>query len=371
MKHLQLLQQLARLELSEQQAKNLVPELSVLQDWAGFLRQAELYAISGLILKHVRQHDLPIPSGSLLALKALGLRHRAAAGARYLLMQDLCAAFATNDIPFIALKGFALAPVIYPEVGLRPMRDIDILVPRHKEQLAATTLRQIGFDLPEEQPTKFMRDSHQLPNATKKVKGFIISVEIHHDALSRDVPDSLFYEQVFSLTQIVKWRELEFDMLGHEQMLHQVTRHLEGLHPGAVLKLINVMDVVLYSEQFIDEIDWRLIKNKYSHVINALKCLHLIHPLSEKLQTTINGKQLAQSELSGVGSIMQPLSQIFSKRRSYSEQFSLLFAPSDWWLHLYYNVDPDRSLWWVKFLRHPFTIIIWLGKRLFSRILGG
>ena len=126
--------------------------------------------------------------------------------------------------------------MVYPSEELRPMRDLDVLVPLGKEQQAAKAIRAMGFDLPDFQPTKFMRNSHQLPNATKTVNGFNISLEIHHDALSRDVPESLVYEDVADNLQTIKWRELEIVTLDHEFMLHQVCRHLEGTHSGALLK---------------------------------------------------------------------------------------------------------------------------------------
>lgn len=368
---LKLLQKLARLELTPKDVDFIQDSFDKLHSWKVFIQQAELYAISSLILKHVQTHELNIPTKELLSLKGLAMRHRAAADARYRLMRDLSHAFAQNGIPFVPLKGLALAPMIYPQDGLRPMRDIDILVPREREQQAADVLRGIGFKLPKAQPSKFMRDSHQLPNATKIVNGFTISVEIHHDALSRDVPGHLFYEDVTPHLQTVTWRELEFKTLGHEKMLHQVSKHLEGLHPGAVLKLINVMDVVLYAEQYINEINWGKLKSQSPHVLNTLKCLHIIYPLSAQLQLNISGTPFDQKELAGVGMIMLPLTHIISKQNTLFEQLKLLFAPSDWWLHLYYNVDPNKSLWLVKCLRHPLTITAWIGKRLFSRVLGG
>jgi hypothetical protein len=368
---LNLLQKLARLELNTQDVNAIQSSFDGLPNWTSFLNKAELYAISGLILNHVQQYDIRVPKAELFALKGLAMRHRAAANARYSLMQELSNALGESDIPFAALKGLALAPMIYPQDGLRPMRDIDILVPREQEQKAADVLRGIGFHLPDTQPSKFMRDSHQLPNATKRVNGFTISVEIHHDALSRDVHGHLFYEDVTPHLQRVSWRELEFKTLGHEQMLHQVSKHLEGLHPGAVLKLINVMDVVLYAEQYIDEINWDELRSNSSHVLNTLKCLHMIHPLSAQLQLKISGTPLDQKELADVGMIMLPLTHIISKQNTVLKQLKLLFAPSDWWLHLYYNVDPNKSLWLVKCLRHPLTIAVWIGKRLFSRVLGG
>ena len=63
-------------------------------------------------------------------------------------------------------------PHIYKVAELRPMRDMDILMPVEQLQKAASVMRELGYNLPTEQPSKFMRDMHQLPNASKKVNGF-------------------------------------------------------------------------------------------------------------------------------------------------------------------------------------------------------
>lgn len=344
-------------------------ELGQVEDWQQWLAQLELYGVSALAFKHVGEHSLSVPLQILIALRALALRHRAAADARYQVMQELLIEFATHQIPLVALKGVALAPMIYPADELRPMRDIDVLVPNHLEPQAAGVLRQMGFELPDTQPTKFMRASHQLPNATKTVNGFTVSVEVHHDALTQNVPEHLLYEDVQPFLQTVQWRDLQLLTLGHEQMLHQVSRHLEGLHPGAVLKLVNVLDVVMYSETFIDEIDWGAIKKSYPHVINTLKCLHMIVPLSAPLQAKAGGVPASRPD--GVGVIMRPLTAIINKHNPLRKQLRLLFAPSDWWLHLYYNREPDKSLLMVKMIRHPLRVCGWLAQRLHSRLLGG
>lgn len=363
------LQTLARLELPTEGLADLQAALLDVDDWDAFLRQAELYGVANLLLKHARAHQLPIPQKSVLALKALALRHRSAADARYQVIQELSQALQEHHIPMVALKGLALAPMIYPADELRPMRDMDVLVPRDKEQEVARIVRNLGFELPEDQPTKFMRDTHQLPNATKKVNGFTISLEIHHDALSRDAPGSFFYEDVATELQTIRWRELALLTLGHEQMLHQVCRHLEALHPGGILKLINVMDVVLYCERFIAQIDWQRVKTQYPHVLNTLRCLHQITPLSVGLQTKVGGVSATQNR--DKGEIMLPLTMIFRRENSLKKKLNLLFAPSDWWLHLYYNVNPIKSLLPVKLVKHPVTILTWLAKRLYSRLLGG
>jgi hypothetical protein len=249
------------------------------------------------------------------------------------------------------------------------MRDIDVLVPLGMQIQAGAILKELGFSLPDEQPSKFMRDSHQLPNATKKVNGFTISVEIHHDALSRDVPGHLFFSDIQSQLQEIRWRDLGLSVPSHEHMLHQVCRHLAGLHPGAVLKMINVLDVVLYAEKYQDEINWRQMQSRYSHVVNTLKCLHQIVPLSKKLRTRVG--PVSDTPVAGVGETMQPLTRIIGANTSLGRKLKMLLLPPDWWMHLYYNVSPEKSLAVTKILTHPVTVAYWLAKRFASRLLGG
>jgi len=78
-----------------------------------------------------------------------------------------------------------------------------------------------------------------------------------------------------------------------------------------------------------------------------------------------------ESDVSGVGEIMNPLTTIFTKRNSFKKKLNMLFLPSDWWLHLFYNTPLNRSLAPTKFVRHPITVAKWFIVRLYSRLLGG
>lgn len=367
--NMRLLQLLTRVSLTASEARVVQTKFDLVKNWQSLLADAELYAISGFVHKHVHEHELKIPGQVRLALKGLAIRHHAAAKARHKIIVEISDAFAKQGIKFVALKGLALAVMIYPEVRLRAMRDMDILVPPVCKFQAGDILKELGFELPDEQPSKYMRDSHQLPNATKKVDGYTISVEVHHDALTRDVKGHLNFNEADGQIRTVDWDGVELNILNHELMLHQVSRHLEGMHPGSVLKLINVMDVVLYAEQFIDEIDWQVVKRDYSHVINTLKCLHLIIPLSLGLQKIVG--QVPSKRPKGVGEIMPSLSAIINKRSKLSEISKNLLFPPGWWLHLHYNCDPSSSLLMVKLLHHPMNVAKWLFNRLISRLLGG
>jgi hypothetical protein len=70
--------------------------------------------------------------------------------------------FNDNDVPVMFLKGILLAPFLYDEVALRPMSDIDLLVPKHLAEKAFDLIVANGALLadPEE---KDHPDNHHLP----------------------------------------------------------------------------------------------------------------------------------------------------------------------------------------------------------------
>lgn len=360
---------LARFSLSEPYLKVAQQALLEETDWQEWINQIELHGLSGFANKHMEECDLPIPDALIMPLKALKVRHTSASQARYQTLFEMNAAFGDRQIPYLALKGAALMPGLYKEGYLRPMRDVDLLLPEQVLDRAAHCLRGIGFDLPQEQPSKFMRDMHQLPNATKVVNGFVSSVELHRDALSREIVGNLHFPESASNRQTIQWRDIQFQALEDVLMLHQVTRHLEGLHSGAVLKLINVMDVIGLSQRVLENGDWPRLCQQHPHVINTLCCLHLLTPLPMPLQHAI--ANLPLNEPSGIGQIMGSLTSILMDKKSLSRRLQQLLLPSDWWLFVYYNVHPDASLVWIKLVRHPLRVANWLARRLYSKLLGG
>ncbi len=360
---------LARFELVDQHLEHACRELSQERDWQEWIDQVELHGLSGFVNKHMAEHDLPIPDALIDPLRQLKARHTAASQARYESLCEINSILTQRSIPYVALKGAALMPHLYQEGYLRPMRDMDLLLPQELEYPAADCLREIGFDLPETQPSKFMRDMHQLPNATKTVNGMVSSVELHHDGISREVTGHFYYPKLQESFQTITWGELEFQALEDVQMLHQVTKHLEGLHSGAVLKLINVMDVIGLAQHVLKTGQWPRLEQEYPHVINTLRCLHLLTPLPEELMQQISA--LPSRKLNSVGQIMGSLRSALSSKNSLGNKLKALLLPSDWWLYLYYNVDPSASLLWIKMVRHPLRVSNWLIRRAYSGLLGG
>ncbi len=360
---------LARFSLQDQSLKTAIAELKREKDWAEWLANVELHGLSGFVNKHLDEHDLPIPTAIRLQLKALKVRHTAAARARHKVLVEIDHAFAEHGISYLALKGAALAPHVYKQAYLRPMRDMDLLIPLEQLAKSGQVLQSIGFEMEQEQPSKYMRDMHQLPNATKVVDGFTCSVELHKDGISREVRGHYYYPKDKTLLQNIEWDALSFQALEDVSMLHQVSRHLEGLHPAALQKLINVMDVIVLAQVVYDSGEWPRLKREFPHVINTLRCLHLLTPLPQGLAEVVG--ELPKTRPQGIGIIMGSLRSGLLHQRGLIAKLKPLLSPSDWWLYLYYNTHPDKSLMWIKCVRHPLRLCNWLARRLYSRLLGG
>lgn len=101
--------------------------------------------------------------------KRLQNEHRMHVVRALMIQRDLLAtahALAAAGIPMAALKGAFLAHFAYPDPGLRPLRDLDILVPREHALRAFNTLLAAGFErLPERmgEPEAALKTDHHFP----------------------------------------------------------------------------------------------------------------------------------------------------------------------------------------------------------------
>src|SRR3990172_208262 len=69
-------------------------------------------------------------------------------------LEILTRLFDQAGIPVVALKGVCFALTIYPDIGLRPMADLDLLVPASKISEAVRLTKSLGYvdAMPEASP---------------------------------------------------------------------------------------------------------------------------------------------------------------------------------------------------------------------------
>ena len=332
---------------------------AAVRNWHELAQQAEIHGLSVMLGRLAADGVISIPRELDLQLKALTIRHQKVLEARRIVLADVIDLFDTHAIEFAFLKGAALSQLVYEPPWLRPMRDIDLLVNREQAPQAQRLLREIGFHN-EDHAEGYLYEHHHLPNSTRIQNGFTISLEVHHDALSGDVSESITLKNLLGNLRSFEFAGKTAHAFGHRDMLKHLCHH--SFEPAHTIKLGSMVDMVLYAAHYADEIDWPELIRSQANVYNALRCIGVLISLPPGLQAKLGGTLPASWHPSGIGQGFEPLSQI-SHLSSRKAQFQRMFAPSQWWMHIFYRVPPEKSLLLTRWVRHPATVGKWLWRR--------
>lgn len=328
-----------------------------LNQWAELPEQAERHGLAPLVYHHLQQAGVVIPRSAKGALQGLYLRHRHTNQVRSQMVAEIAAALDKAGIQVLTLKGIALAHLVYGQAGLRPMRDLDLLVKRADLLKAREILVQLGFDAPDagQRPVP---DKH-LDNATRQAQGFSSSVELHYNLFNRFAPATMTLETIHALPLQFECAGVPISTLGPEDMLLHLCEHL-AYHASIwePIRFIWLADVVGFAEKFVDQIDWDFVRRRYAIVVRQLSLFHHVCPLSE---------QLVRASRVKLGPPPQGIGEEFAgwprylrsdlKGKPPREILRATFFPSEWWLRLHYRLDSVQPLLLYRWFFHPFYIL--------------
>lgn len=348
----------ARINPSDSDKEALFQAFSAFRNWDALVAEAENNAIAPLIFTNLRDSGVVLPKEIKRKLYALVQRHRWANDARAKAMAEISNACNLESIQLIVLKGSFLAHTIYPDPSLRTMSDIDLLAPPDRAMDVQQILRDLGYTVPEHAGSQYMSEHHHLPGAHIERDGLQIHVEIHHDALSGDAPASITSNNLTSPLNVFSIGDRDYFSLGHQDQLRHLYHHMS--EPASRLKLIWCVDIVYYASHFEKEINWKTLAENYPQVINALRVVDYIIPIPENLRRHIPPNR--ENMPTGTGISILPLSILL--RQPVKQRMKNLLYPSDWWLHLYYGVSPDKTLHITRWISHPGQVIKWIIRRL-------
>ena len=329
-------------------------------EWSGLAGESEASHMAPLVRAYLDRHPLNVPESVVLQLQALALRHAACHRARSAAVTEMLDAFERHSIEAILLKGAALAWMIYPSPALRPMSDVDVLVPRAAADSAQRVLRGLRYQA-DPGPRRFGRHAHHLPPAIRTSGGVTLTIEVHVDALPRDVPSSIAFDNLSDPPQALLLERATAFTFGHIDNLRHLAHHLLRPSPGGHIRLIGVIDLLRYATVFHGAIDWKRLEDRHPWVLNVLRCLHYVTPLPSPLGDLIPPATALPKD---AGATIRPFRDVLSTRRHGRAVLRELFHAPDWWMHAYYNVRPGSSLTWVRLFRHPWEVTRWLGLRL-------
>ena len=355
------LRKFAYYQIEPEFRQKMLDVLSSIEDWSEFIFNAEKHALTPILHKHIVDLGFDIPLDAKRIFKSLVFRHKLATKSRYEAMSEIIHHLDALDqnIDFVALKGIALAPMLYDPPSLRPMGDMDLLIDRQFSYEIRQLMHKLDFDM-DDHRSKFMKNHHHLPSADKKVNGINMSIEWHIDAIGRDYSES-YDDQKSMRYETITWENISYKVFDTFFMLEQLCHNIAGVE--YYIKMINIVDIYAYIDKNIEKIDKQKLIDKHHFVYNTIRCLHLYVPLPKRLEALFDVQELS-IYLDGIGQSMLPVSQLFEKSRPLNNRLRLLFQPSDWWMHMFYGVSLENKMYAVKLVRHPIKLIYWLYKRL-------
>lgn len=339
-----------------------------LSTWDCLATQAEAHGLAPLLYTHLQAAEISLPAPIKRELQGLYLRHRHANQVRAAVLVEILTAFQAAGLEVRVLKGAALAHLIYPQPGLRPMRDLDLLVKTSEVQRAQRLLASLGFVAP--LPTH-VSDKH-LPAATRQSGGLSVSVELHHNLFNAAHPASLTLAQLTTPPLSFSVGGLTAHTLSREEMLWHLCEHA-AYHTTVweSIRLIWVADVVGFAERFVAEIDWGRVKQQFPIIPSTLSLFHFITPLSATLQAQA-GLNIGPDPLRAVQDFAGwPRTSVGQQRaggKGYGRILADTFCPPEWWLRLHYRLDAVQSLFWHRWLIYPWHILAWVRRFLRQQV---
>jgi hypothetical protein len=136
--------------------RKITPQSVPDDDWQRILSEALHHGLAPMLLWTAKQAGLNHMDHPTWTLVLNWSRQAAVQQALYDLAQaEVEAAFVQAGIPVLWLKGIALAHQFYPQAALRPMSDLDMLVPYERREEALALAQQLNFDF-------YVDDSHMI-----------------------------------------------------------------------------------------------------------------------------------------------------------------------------------------------------------------
>jgi hypothetical protein len=176
-------------------------------DWDRIVRLAQAEGVASLLYWKLTQSDKLslLPDSLQVSLRALyySLRMNNAELIREL--KTLTRLFADAGIPVVALKGICFALTIYPEPALRPMVDLDLLVPASDLPKAVWIAKEAGYVEPVPEAFPGLDDLLSHAVGLQKTTAPFTVLELHHSLVAEKsfayaVPMDWFWTQTEPLT---------------------------------------------------------------------------------------------------------------------------------------------------------------------------
>lgn len=339
-------------------------------DWHGLLQQAEREGMAPLLRKHLTESESDIPRPIRRSLNMLYIRHQKKATVRLQVLEELLILFNEHQLTPMLIKGAALCQSLYPDAALRPMRDIDILFSKDEVDQAQELLRSLGFI---QSTSPIPPDHYHLPSLHKTVEDVQVCVELHRGLYPNCPPyyPEVDFGKLLETGRMILVGEIDVLTFSHEETLHYLYQHaFRAPLTYEPYKLVNVADIIGYTEKYFETLDWQMIQKKWPLLFNALPLMQYVSPWNrqkvseECIPPVKGGKTVDLSPFKGWP--QRRIKDFKVNGIGWSRILKNTFFPPVWWTKIYYGERGHRGYLSAIVLKHPRHILWW--KRLYSSL---
>jgi hypothetical protein len=350
-------------------------------DWPALVELATSEGTAPLLHAHLQRLGLleRVPKAAHLRLIDVARGVWAANAVLATHWGEATAALEQTGVPTLTLKGMALANTVYPDRGLRPMADVDLLVRPADRTVAVATLRGLGYETPGDAADELgaSRSFAELVRAGSRI-------DLHWHAaryLRFEGVVEVDHEGLWARARPLVTAEGRSLMLSPEDLLLHLVLHLTlGSDFARVLWYADIDAVV---RRHAAELDWQRLEHRADRWrIRALTgwTLGVVAgsfdtPLPARLLDRLGRGRLRRAVVTELLGASRPpsLGGVLGDTRVYPAQTLLMdrardaarvlawtFFPSATWLRHHYTLSP----WQVPLYRavHPLRVC-WLAAR--------
>ncbi len=344
-------------------AQRLSSALAAVPSFDELATAAEQHGMEPLVLAHIERTGLAIPADLRARLRARQTQHAHAAAVRARVVADVARAMAQARVPFLVLKGAALAHLVYGDARLRPMRDVDLLIRKADAGRAHDVLMRCGF-----RPSGSAVPSrhHHLQAMAKTQEGATVTIELHHELMVRTpFVEPRSYDDLIRRSQPFEWGGMSYQTLGCEDMLWHVYAHafvINTLRPGAI-RLLSVADLVHATEAWIDRIDWARLRREHGRLLRALHVLHDLVPWSPHVAEVL--REQVERPATAVRAYPIDSDPYWS-----AALIPVVLWPPEWWFRMRYGITAWPRWVWFRGVGHPAHLALSAGRAVMTRLPG-
>lgn len=341
-------------------------------DWNSIVALANRHKVSPLLYSDLMKNSRlsSVPADVIQKLKGIYL-HVFRYNARiYHELSRVFRALKENNIPTIVLKGAALAELIYRDIALRPMSDVDIIVRAEDAWRIDEVLEPLGYE-------SDAISKHHVKWLPHIVKSKFLEIDIN--------------PVIFELPKLDPWVNAkrvkisgdEVFILGPEDFILHILLHLDRHHiEDGCCNLIWWFDIKRLLENYSVEINWDyIIQVAREHQVES-SVKRVFDAIDRWFGVSVPADVLSQLKSSGlITSIKGILEPPEIDRRDYKELDSVLLSlssterlPSFWKkvYHIFKSMFPDKEHIMRRYsVKHPKMVYFYYLVRAYEVFIKG